>query len=235
MSDIFEKGDYYHETQIDPYVYKLIGDPKGKTIYDLGCGNGYISRNLARQGGILFASDVSAKQIEEAKKKSSNLSINYAVHDATNFEQYSSKSFDVVFMNMVIHYVQDLEKLFNGVSNLLKQNGIFIFSTNHFFRPHTPYSEWEKGKIDGKDTLFIRITKYLHEKSVESIAFWDKTAKFTINQRTLQTYVNTMSKYGLYLFHVDEPMSQGFAGDFSKELQESHGIPTFIIFGAKKI
>lgn len=36
-----DTGDYYHKTQIDPYVYKILGDPKDKVIYDLGCGNGY--------------------------------------------------------------------------------------------------------------------------------------------------------------------------------------------------
>jgi ubiquinone/menaquinone biosynthesis C-methylase UbiE len=44
-----EVGDYYHRTQIDPAIYKVVGNPRGKTIYDLGCGNGYLSRNLAKK------------------------------------------------------------------------------------------------------------------------------------------------------------------------------------------
>ena len=60
MSD---KGDFYHRTQIDPNVYKIIGDPKGKIIYDLGCGNGYIARNLVKKGAKVFASDVSSELV----------------------------------------------------------------------------------------------------------------------------------------------------------------------------
>ena len=68
-----DTGDFYHRTQIDPLMYAVIGDPKGKVIYDAGCGNGYIARNLAKKGAKVFASDISPKLIAIAKKKSKGL------------------------------------------------------------------------------------------------------------------------------------------------------------------
>lgn len=229
-----EKGDYFHQTQIDPFVYSIIGNPKGKVIYDIGCGNGYMARNLVRKGAKVFASDISRNLIEEAKKKSRNLDVQYAVHDAADFSLYRSDCFDIVVMNMVIHYIKDLNKLFKGVSEILKKDGTFVFSTNHVFRPMYPYSEWVKGMINNEERLFIKVTDYLSRNKRTTVSFWDNKTKLTMYNHSLSELVNKMSKNGLYVFRVEEPESVGFAKDFSKALQKSHHIPTFLIMGAKK-
>lgn len=230
-----EKGDYFHQTQIDPFVYSIIGNPKGKVIYDIGCGNGYMARNLAGKGAKVFASDISRNLIKEAKKKSRNLDVQYAVHDAIDFSLYRSDCFDIVVMNMVIHYIKDLNKLFKGVSKILKKDSIFVFSTNHFFRPMYPYSEWVKGMINNEERLFIKVTDYLSRNKRTTTSFWDNKTKLTMYNHPLGELVNEMSKNSLYVFRVEEPESVGFAKDFSKTLQKSHHIPTFLIMGARKI
>jgi ubiquinone/menaquinone biosynthesis C-methylase UbiE len=230
-----ETGDFYHKTQIDPCVYSIIGDPKGKTIYDLGCGNGYMARVLAKQGAKLYASDISGKLIEIARKKSKELSISYSVHDALDFSKYGQGMFDVVVMNMVIHYIKDIENLFKGISNILKKNGLLVFSTNHPFRPNYPYSEWDLGKINNKELLFIKVTGYLKKEKRYGVCWCDNKTKLIMYNQPLNYLINTMSKYGLYTFRIEEPKSDGFAHDFSKKLQNSHYIPTYIIIGARKI
>ena len=120
MSD---NGDFYHRTQIDPNVYKIIGDPKGKVIYDLGCGNGYIARNFVRNGAKVFASDISSELVKLAEKNSSGLDINYSVKDALDFNGFTDNQFDVVVMNMVIHYIKNVDALFKGISRVLKKGG----------------------------------------------------------------------------------------------------------------
>ena len=230
-----DEGDFYHKTQIDPFIYSIIGDPKGKVIYDVGCGNGYISRNLARKGAKVYASDISSKLIEIAKEKSKGFDISYSVHDATSFDEYHQGMFDIVVMNMVVHYIKDLDVLCKGVSKVLKKGGTFVFSTNHPFRPAYPYSDWTLGKINDTDTLFIKVTRYLKEERRTGVCWCDnKTALHMFNQ-PLHLLINTMSKYGLYTFRIDEPKGDGFAHDYSKKLQDSHYIPTFIIMGAKKL
>lgn len=229
-----EEGDYFHKTQIDPHLYKIIGDPNGKTIYDLGCGNGYMARNLARKGARVIASDISPELIKIAQEKSRELNINYSVREGTDFEGFEDGQFDVVVMNMVIHYIDDLDKLFEGISRVLKPGGAFAFSTNHFLRPTTPYSEWEEGTLYGGKKLFIKLTNYLKTYTVTKKSKWDKTTELGIINRPLNEFVNKMSKKGLYMNEVYEPESVGFATDFSEELQKSHHIPTFIIIGVIK-
>jgi len=233
-SSMAGEGDFHHRTSIDPQVYSMIGNPKGRCIYDIGCGNGYMARKLANQGAKVSASDLSKKLIKIAREKSKGLNIQYTVHDATDFSPYKDNSFDSVVMNMVIHYVRDLDRLFAGVSRVLKDDGSFIFSTSHFFRPDYPYSEWVEGKIGDKKQLFIKVTGYLEPTLAKVVSWWDNKTELKIYNRPLNILVNKMSKYRLYTSRVEEPESVGFAKDYSKELQKSHHIPTFIIIEAIK-
>lgn len=230
-----DTGDFYHRTQIDPPVYSMIGNPKDKVIYDLGCGNGYISRNLARGGAKVYASDISSKLIDIAKEKSKGLDISYSVHDAIVFNAYEKGMFDIVVMNMVMHYIQDVGALCKGINRVLKKDGIFVFSTNHPFRPAYPYSDWTIGKINDKDTLFIKVTGYLKEESRNGICWCDNKTVIHMFNQPLHILVNTMSKYGLFTYRVEEPVGDGFAQIYPKELQDSHFIPTFIVICAKNI
>ena len=136
---------------------------------------------------------------------------------------------------MVVHYIKDLNKLFKGISKMLRGDGVFAFSTNHFFRPMYPYSEWVKGVIDNREKLFVKVTNYLTRDERVVTSFWDNKTKLTMYNHPLSEFVNVMSKNGLYVFRVEEPESIGFAKDFSKALQQSHHIPTFLIMGVKKL
>lgn len=226
-----ESGDYFHKTQIDPALYEILGNPKGKTIYDIGCGNGYMARYFAKKGAKVFASDASASLIEIAKNKSSNLDITYSVRDAIDFSGLKESHFDAVVMNMVTHYIKDLDMLCKGIALILKTNGIFAYSTNHFFRPMYPLSEWVTGTVGKKETLFIKTTGYLKQEKRIVVSGWDNKTKLTLYNHPLNELVNTMAAYGLYINRIIEPESNGFAKDFSKKLQHSHHIPTFIIVG----
>lgn len=228
-----EEGNFYHRTQIDPYVFSIIGNPKGKVMYDVGCGNGYIARNLVRRGAKVFASDISSKLIDIAKKKSKGLDISYSVHDAIDVHAYKKDMFDVVVMNMVLHYIKNVDALCIGISNILKKDGIFVFSTNHPFRPVYPYSDWTVGKIKNKDALFIKVTGYLKQEGRSGVCWCDNKTKLQFYNQPLHMLINIMSKYGLYTFRLEEPVSDGFAHDYPKKLQDSHHIPTFMIIGAK--
>lgn len=229
-----ETGDAVHRVQLDPHIYAAVGNPKNKIIYDIGCGNGYMSRYFARRGAKVFASDISRELIQIAKNKSKGLDITYNLYDATSFELYKSGSFDAIVMNMVIHYVKNIDKLCKGISNILKPRGIFVFSTNHFLRPVFPFSEWTVGKLDGEEKLFIKVTGYLKKEERSLLSWWDQKTKIPLYNHPLNELLNTMAKYNLYSYHVSEPESEGVAKNRPKHLQKSSHIPTYIIIAAKK-
>lgn len=232
-SSMGEEGDYFHRTQIDPYIFQMLGEVKGKKIYDLGCGNGYLARKLAKLGARVKASDESRELIKIAKELGGE--VEYKIHDGVNFGEYKAREFDAVILNMVIHYIQDLDKLMEGVARVLKRGGKLVFSMPHFLRPNYPYSEWIKGEIGGKEKLFIKVTGYLEEEARKTESMFGKEFEVVLYHRPLKRYIEAMSRHGLYVVNIGEPESKGFAKQFSEKLQKSHLIPTFLIMSAKKL
>ena len=45
-----EEGDLTRQYLLNPTIFALLGDVRGKTILDAGCGQGYLCRLLARKG-----------------------------------------------------------------------------------------------------------------------------------------------------------------------------------------
>lgn len=233
-SSMGEEGDYFHRTQIDPYIFQMLGDIKDKEIYDLGCGNGYLARKMVKMGARVTASDESRKLIEIAEKLGEGR-IRYRVHDGTDFGQYKDKQFDAVVMNMVVHYIKDLEAIMEGVARVLKKDGKLVFSMPHFLRPMHPYAEWIKGQIGGKERLFVKVTGYLKEEGRKTESVWGKSEIITLYNRPMKKYVEAMAQNGLYITELAEPESKGFAKQYDDKLQKSHQIPTFMIVAARKI
>ena len=108
-----DTGDYTHRKTINPTLFKAIGNFKGKVIYDIGCGNGYIAKKLAREGAKeVRAPDISKKLISIAKNEYENPGnkIKYFVSEASDFSNLPKNHFDLIIMNMSIHYIKDFEK-----------------------------------------------------------------------------------------------------------------------------
>src|SRR5215471_2322279 len=45
-----DEGDMTHQYLLNPAIFALLGDVRGKTILDAGCGQGYLCRLLAKAG-----------------------------------------------------------------------------------------------------------------------------------------------------------------------------------------
>nr|WP_130859859.1 methyltransferase domain-containing protein [Gracilibacillus phocaeensis] len=61
-------GDIHKEVLLNPVLFKLLGDVKGKRILDAGCGEGYLSRKLAQSGAKVTAVDYAERMLEIANR-----------------------------------------------------------------------------------------------------------------------------------------------------------------------
>ena len=50
IEDFGDEGDFTRKYLLNSTIFTLLGDVKGKTILDAGCGQGYLSRLLAKRG-----------------------------------------------------------------------------------------------------------------------------------------------------------------------------------------
>jgi SAM-dependent methyltransferase len=110
-------------------------------VLDLGCGEGYCSRELKRRGaGDVYGIDLSAGMIAAAQQQDTidQLGIRYEAACATRFPQVADASVDLVLAVFLFNYltVEQMQSCLKEVFRVLRPGGRFIFSVPH---PSFPY------------------------------------------------------------------------------------------------
>lgn len=104
---------------------------RGKTLLDLGCGYGWHCNFAAAQGAAeILGIDLSHKMIEEARKRNQANRIRYRVCGIEEYE-YPENTWDCVVSNLALHYIENIETIFQKVHRTLKKDGVFIFNIEH--------------------------------------------------------------------------------------------------------
>lgn len=93
----------------------------GQTVLDLGTGTGVLPRNLYRYGAKWVGTDISENQIEQAKKLSVGMDIDYYVMSAETLD-FPDNTFDVITACQCFWYF-DHEKIMPNLCRMLKPNG----------------------------------------------------------------------------------------------------------------
>lgn len=113
------------------YLDKYITKPESK-IFDIGGGPGRYSIYLAEKGHKATLLDLSGKNIQVAKEKSSEAGVmleDYIKGDALELSEYEKESFDVVLLMGPLYHLTkevDRKKALEGALKLLKKDGILV-------------------------------------------------------------------------------------------------------------
>ncbi len=118
---------------LDTYQFvKSILQHLAQQILEIGCGNGYLSLELARDGHEVIGIDLSQDIIEVAERSKSAHpdppgfgSLRYICADVNTW-QAPDASFDAVIFNRALHHLSELEQTIAKVKRLLKQGGKII-------------------------------------------------------------------------------------------------------------
>lgn len=174
-SHMGDDSNPFHRDLVRPSTERLLEVKDGDLILDIACGNGNFSKRLADVGASVVAFDYSPKMIELAKKRCSKVldKVSFNVCDATDYDMLiklrQEKPFDKAVANMAIMDISEIVSLFKAVNELLKKDGVFVFSTHHpcFTYPNENYltEAINKGEaISGQPVL----QNYYH-RSMEDI------------------------------------------------------------------
>lgn len=132
---------------------------KGLEIFDIGGGPGRYSMYLAEQGHKVSLLDLSKRNIEVAKEKSSEKGItleNYIHGNALELEQYEQKYDVILLMGPLYHLVDEKDRrgCIEGALKLLKPSGIIVAS---FISNYAPIQDYLKNlyPIDSIDELLV--------------------------------------------------------------------------------
>jgi len=136
-----EGKDLIYSLPIPPIIEKhiddLFGNLSGKTVIEIGCGQGENLLKLASKGACVWGIDVSQNAIERSIKlvKASPFSstINVLVGDAHKIP-FPDSFADIIFGNAILHHLE-LKNAHQEIYRLLKREGrgIFIEPLGHNF------------------------------------------------------------------------------------------------------
>lgn len=135
-----DNSDSFHQTVIIPQLFPLlkqfIPNINKTRVLDLACGQGILTRELARNGYQVVGVD-SAKGLlkiaQENKQDQSQNSANihYKLANAETLNIGELGKFDLIICVLAIQNFENPEKVFNNCSHLLNPGGKFVFVINH--------------------------------------------------------------------------------------------------------
>ncbi len=224
-----ETGDINHKTYLNPVVLRLVGSIKGKKILDLGCGQGYFSRILAKKGAKVVGVDRADKLLAIAKTKtiSPGIGPTYLCRDAVNLHGLKDHSFDIIVSNMALNDIADIKSAVGECARVLKLRGKFIFSIPH------PWRDLAKRTRD-KAGYYLRVDRY---KGVAAEKHF-MSDKLKFYHRPIDFYLQEFFKNGFVISNFLEIAIKHHHGEKITEralLRSKQEIPSFLVVAGTKL
>jgi 2-polyprenyl-3-methyl-5-hydroxy-6-metoxy-1,4-benzoquinol methylase len=129
----FGANDPSRKYLLDPIILQIVGDVSGKRVLDAGCGEGYLSRKLAKLGAKVTGVEISPKKLSFAIKEQERepLDITYRKASIASLPFLADRSFDIAITNNVIQDVEDYQAAFREFSRLLRPGGTYLHIASH--------------------------------------------------------------------------------------------------------
>jgi ubiquinone/menaquinone biosynthesis C-methylase UbiE len=211
-----------------PALRAMLPDPRGLRIVDLGCGFGWFCR-WARQLGAahVLGLDVSENMLARAGRETSDPAIRYANADLEALS-LPAASFDLAYASLVLHYVQDVDRLLATVRDALSPGGHLVFSIERPIYTAPTHPGWIED-VNGRKTW--PLDGYL----IEGPRRTDWLTNGVIKQhRTVAHYLNALIRQGFTLTHIEDwgPNEAQIAA--RPELADERHRPFFLLVAARR-
>lgn len=238
-ADAQDRGaDYYRFNYFGPAMAEACGNVNGLKVLDIGCGTGYFSRLMAKNGASSVTGvDLSPNQLTHARdyEDKERLGINYIEGDAASVtENLPEASFDLVTACVSLVDMPDPARVIRAAHRVLKHGGRLVFTNTHPVTD-TVSREWIHD-ADG-NRLGLWISDYFDE-SPFNLNWMSDRYKYpfqtTGNSYTLQTWMRWIINAGFILQDFIEPVATDQAIAQHPGLQETRLVPLFLIIAAGK-
>jgi ubiquinone biosynthesis O-methyltransferase len=108
-------------------ILELVGDISGRSILDVGCGDGEFAVELAKLGAIVTGIDSSAVMIDAARARAKlhNADVNFHLARAEALP-FPPEQFDVVTAITILCFVEDAAPVFRETARVLRPGGRLV-------------------------------------------------------------------------------------------------------------
>jgi 2-polyprenyl-3-methyl-5-hydroxy-6-metoxy-1,4-benzoquinol methylase len=230
-------ADYYRREVHGPALLDACGPVADQRVLDLGCGQGFFTRQLARAGaratGVDLANELIVFALEHEKREP--LGIEYRAMSATGSDRHwPAATFDVVTACMAIQDMADVEGTLRSAHVVLKRDGRLVFSVPHPCTD-TPVREWERDGNSRK--LALKIDRYFdagaavcHWNMPRLTYVWDTPCW----RYTLTDWSRMIAGTGFLIRRMHEPRPTDEQVRRQPKLEDCWRLPYFLIFDLTK-
>ena len=217
-------ADPEYEEQILPLVADRLAS--AHRILDVGCGEGQVSRWLARPGVDVVGVDPTSSQVRAANERDPR--IGYAQARAEQLP-FAAGSFDALVICLALEHVGPFESAIREVARVLAPDGRFLLLLVHPIL-QAPGSGWLVA--DGTGETFWKVGSYLEDDfSVDEVA---PGINLPFAHRALSRYVHAMGTAGLFIDDMVEPVPPADVLVATGGFEEASSIPRFMLLSARR-
>ena len=155
-----------------PLKYLLSKKTAGNLL-DAGGGTGYLSHFLSKhiEFESVYLVDISDDMLKEAERKNYGAKIfNSSIE---SFCEETKEKFDTILIRQVLHYVEDVNKIFSLLRSVLKNDGLIY--VGQYLRTDNDCREWhyelakEISKNRRRTMLYKEFLEYVYQNGLEVI------------------------------------------------------------------
>ena len=225
VADFYDAGFSDPRDPVLTALLDLSGPAQARRILDLACGHGRVAREVARRDAEVTGVDLSPALLGKARAQEDTepLGIRYVHGDAAALPELAGESFDAVLCNFGLADIDDLDGALATVHRVLVAGGSFAFSILHpcFAGTAAVAGTWSAGGSYSDEGFWFADSPYSTLRR-----------QVGANHRTLSTYVNALSRHGLFLTAMSEPPApEEWNAD---ERREAARLPVFLVAGCLK-
>jgi ubiquinone/menaquinone biosynthesis C-methylase UbiE len=235
--------DVYRDHLNTPAFFVMLPEVAGLSGLDIGCGEGYNTRLLARRGARMAAIDVAQGFVEPARRAETEepLGIEYRVASAVELP-FAAESFDFTTGFMSFMDVPETDRLLAEALRVLKPGGFLQFSILHPCY-NTLYRRLLR---DGNGVAYaVEVGEYFRVLDGE-IEEWLFAAapphvkqgmpKFKVPRfnRTMSQWLNLLIETGFRIERVEEPRPSDETVLACPDLQDAQVVAYFLHLRARK-
>lgn len=175
----------------EKFVAHLKSKNKSLNILDIGCGNGWMTNRLNKEGHKITGLDLNMAELLQAEKVFGESDTLQWVYADVMTDTLPADKYDIILFSASCQYFADVQQLTNKVSEYLHTGGEIHFTDSIFY----------KNPADAKMRSLAYYTKlgyadmaaYYHHHSVQSLkdAGYEKIAPGFFQQSVLQWWMYT--------------------------------------------
>lgn len=220
-------------------LVKKLGIKPGHKVLDIGCGTGRLTLHVARivgNKGEVVGIDPSVQRIEVARRKAGDaplLNVNFEIGNSNDLYHFEDGSFDIVYLNIVLHWILEKEDAFVQIYRVLKPGGRLGITTGNKDKPYTVKSIIEEvlrrpryaGVVDAEKQTSKPVNMSELKTLLQGAGFkiiginCEKDPRYFETPLKCVEYVEA-SLFGNFLSNVPEALRESVKSDIMVELEK---------------